>query len=429
MNMEAPQVNPKSLWAATANTPELFPSLRGDIRARVVVIGGGFTGLSCALHLSEMSRDTVVLESRRPGWGASGRNGGQVIPGLKFDPDELEEMYGADLGSRVVQTVGSAADYLFSTINRLAIHCDANRSGWIQPAHAPGALATITRRAKQWIERGAPAKILDRDEVSAMVGSQAYIGGWLDLRGGSIQPLSYVQGLASAAARRGARIFSQTSTTSIRKVDGGWSVQTPSGSVTADKLVLATNAYSDRLWPKLARTIVPTFSLQVATEPLPHDIGKSILPGGHAASDTLRLLRYFRRDRDGRFILGARGPFKEDVSQLDAGEQIRAMKKLFPQLEGIKLEYVWSGQVAMTADHLPHINDLGAGAFAALGFNGRGVALTTTIGRLLAQLVAEGRPDEIDFPVSSMKPLPFHGYNRIAVRFLTQYYRLRDSIE
>jgi glycine/D-amino acid oxidase-like deaminating enzyme len=368
------------------------------------------------------------LEASYPGWGASGRNGGQVIPGLKFDPDELEEMFGADLGPRVVKTVGGAADYLFNLIRRHEISCDAAQSGWIQPAHSSVALKTVERRAQQWIDRGAPAKLLDARAVSALIGSEAYLGGWIDLRGGSIQPLSYVRGLAAAAKRCGANIFAQTPVGSVTKQGLTWRLETPQGSVVAEKLVFTTNAYTGGLWPRLRQSIVPTFSLQIATVPMPDNLRRTILPDGHVASDTLRLLRYFRVDRTGRFVMGARGPFKDAVGLSDAGEQIRAMKTLFPQLAGAKLDFVWSGQVAMTADHLPHLHQLAPGVYAALGFNGRGVALTTTMGKFLAQLAGGAEPEEIDFPVAPLRPLPMHGFNRLAVRVLTQYYRYKDKM-
>jgi glycine/D-amino acid oxidase-like deaminating enzyme len=429
MEIGVPSTKPVSLWEATATPSEQFPSLTGDIRTEIAVVGGGFTGLSCALHLSEASRDVVVLEGHYPGWGASGRNGGQVIPGLKFDPDDLEEMFGTDLGPRVVKTVGSAADYLFSTIRRHSIDCDAVQSGWIQPAHSPAALKTTDRRAQQWIRRGAPARLLDQNAVAALIGSKAYFGGWIDLRGGSIQPLSYARGLASAAKRCGARIFSQTPALSAAQSGHGWRLETPQGRVFADKLIFSTNAYTDSLWPGLRRTIVHTFSVQVATVPLPDSVRRTILPAGQAASDTLRLLRYFRIDRTGRLVLGGRGPFKDAVGYGDATEQIRAISQLFPQLSDTKFSFVWSGQVAMTADHLPHLHELAPGVYAALGFNGRGVALTTTMGKLLAQLSMGANPEEIDFPIIPLKPLPLHGFNRLAVKLLTQYYRFRDSVE
>lgn len=423
-----PAAEPPSLWAATAVPGRDFPLLSGELRARTVVVGGGFTGLSSALHLAEAGWDVVLLEANAIGWGASGRNGGQVIAGLKYDPDKLETMFGPDLGPRLAWAVGDAPDYLFRLIERLGLRCDARQNGWIQPAHSESALAIVERRARQWQHRGVAARILDKREVGKLLGSDAYLGGWLDPRGGGIQPLSYARGLAAAAADRGVRIHAGSPAVRVARAGGGWRVDTPGGSVTAETLILATNAYTDGLWPGLKRSVVPTYSLQVATQPLSEPVRRSILPDGHVASDTLRLVRYYQIDSGGRFVLGARGPFHDNVVVRDAGEQLRHIRQLYPQLEGVPFGHVWSGQVAMTADHLPHLHVLAPGAFAALGFNGRGVALTTTMGRFLAAL-ASGTPAEaVDFPVTPLRPLPLHGFNRLGVRAITLYYRLRDRL-
>lgn len=425
-NLYNPAPESPSLWAATAEAGRNFPALSGAARVKSVVVGGGFTGLSTALHLAEAGHDVALLEANMVGWGASGRNGGQVIAGLKYDPDELEEMFGSDLGPRLVQAVGDGPDYLFRLIERLGIRCNARQNGWIQPAHSEGALATVQRRARQWQRRGASTQILGDKEAAKLLGSDAYLGGWLDRRGGGIQPLSYARGLAAAAADRGARIYAGSPALRTVRDGNGWRIETQNGSLTADTLVLATNAYTDDLWPGLRRSVVPTFSLQVATGPLPEAIRRTVLPEGQLASDTLRLLRYYQIDGDGRFVLGARGPFRDGVALADAGEQLRHIRQLYPQLNGVPFSYVWSGQVAITADHLPHLHVLAPSVFAALGFNGRGVALTTTMGRFLAAL-ASGTPIEaVDFPVAPLRPLPLHAFNRLGVRIVTQYYRLRD---
>lgn len=393
------------------------------------MVGGGFTGLSAALHLAERGKDVLLLEAAEPGWGASGRNGGQVIPGLKYDPDELEEMFGTDLGPRTVKTVGSTADLVFDLVGRYGIDCDAVHKGWIQPAHSEAALNTVSARATQWKRRGADVEILSREQVEALVGSRAYHGGWIDRRGGSLQPLSYARGLAAAASDQGARIFANSPALKVEQEGGAWKVTTPNGTATVNRIIIGTNAYSDDLWPGLKRTVVPVFSFQVATRPLSDNLRRSILPQGHAASDTRRLLRYYCLDREGRFVLGARGPFRDAPGPEDAARHYAAVRELFPQLGDVEYAYHWAGRVAMTADHLPHLHELAPGVHAGLGFNGRGVAMGTMMGRLLAQRASGVAAEEIDFPVLPLKPIPFHGFNRLAVRLAIQYYRLRDAME
>ena len=424
--MEQPSL-PPSLWAATAEPAPALESLQGAIRADVLIVGGGYTGLSAALHLAEAGRDVVLLDAGEPGWGASGRNGGQVIPGLKDDPDALEQRLGKKAGARLVETVGGAADEVFALIREHGIACDAVQEGWIQPAHTDAALVTATARARQWEERGVPIRLLSADEVHARIGcSPIYRGGWLDPRGGTVQPLSYARGLAKAALKQGAQLFRQSRVQGLETDGSGWKARTAEGSVRADSVILATNGYSDGLWPGLSRSVVPVFSQQLATRPLPEDLRDRVLKGGVSASDTRRLLWYFRLDREGRLLMGGRGTM--DRPGLDQGAPLlQALHRLFPDTRDIDPEFVWAGRVAMTADHLPHLHVLDRQVFAGLGFNGRGVAMATVMGRLLAQLANGAGPESLPFPVTPLKPIPFHGFRGAAVRAMVQYYRFLDA--
>ncbi len=196
----------ESLWAATASPAPEAPPLEGEARVDVLVVGGGYTGMSTALHLAERGVAVRLCEAEQPGWGASGRSGGQVIPELKHDPDDLVAMFGADLGARVVEFAGGVADLVFGLAAKHDIPCHPVRQGWIQPAHNSAALALVRRRAEMWARRGAPVESLDRAQTTARLGTDAYLGGWIDRRGGALQPLSYVRGLAEAAQRAGAKI-------------------------------------------------------------------------------------------------------------------------------------------------------------------------------------------------------------------------------
>src|SRR5207244_3979017 len=195
---------PPSLWAATARPAPETPPLDASRQADVAIVGAGYSGLAAALQLAEAGVSVVVLEAGEPGWGASGRNGGQVIPGLKYDPDELVAMFGTEAGEHLVRVAGGAPDTVFDLIARHKIDCDARRCGWIQPAFAVADVGVITRRAEQWQRRGAPVAVLDRDTVRRLVGSPIYHGGWIDRRAGSVQPLRCARGLARAAHDAGA---------------------------------------------------------------------------------------------------------------------------------------------------------------------------------------------------------------------------------
>ena len=418
----------QSLWAATASPGPNLGSLSGDLRAPVAIVGGGYTGLSAALHLGEAGREAVVLEAARIGERASGLNGGQVIPGVKYDPDTLEEMYGAALGPRVVETVARGPDLVFDLIRKYEIACDAERTGWIQPATSESALRLLHTRVEQWRRRGADVATLSSQETARLTGSSRYCGGWIDRRGGTVQPLSYVRGLAFAAQRNGSRLFHESPAVKLTRSGGEWRIDTPGGSVTSPVVILATDAYADKVVDVIRRTVVTVPSYQVATAPLPPDLLKSILPERQSASDTWHLLRYFRLDATGRLLMGSRGVFGNAPVAVQARHHYRAVREIYPQLEGIRYDYHWGGLVAITRDHLPRLQEVAPGLLTGFGYNGRGVAMATTLGGLLARWAAGVPAAELGFPVTPPDPLPLHAFSQLGARVAVQYLRTLDAL-
>jgi glycine/D-amino acid oxidase-like deaminating enzyme len=419
----------ESLWTATARPAPDTPALEGEARADVVVVGGGFTGLSAALHLAEAGTRVALLEAEEPGWGGSGRNGGQVIPGYKYDPPELAAMYGPELAERMTELAWNAPDLVFALIERHGIDCQPLRAGWLQLAHAETTRAMVERRAAYWQGRGVATKFLDRQATAAILGVEKYFGACLDPRGGCLNPLGYARGLADAAQRAGALIHGRSPARAIERSGGAWRVTAPGGSVIADRVVLCTNAYTDALWPGLQRTVIPLHSLQVATKPLSENLRRTILPGGQVASDTQRILFYYRLDPEGRLVMGGRGTFADENDPGYYRYIENALRRLFPRIGEPQWEFRWAGKVALTVDVMPHLHAPAPGVWAALGYNGRGVAMATRMGKLLADLVG-GRIAERDcpFPITGIKPIPFFALRRPALAAITHYYRLRDAL-
>jgi glycine/D-amino acid oxidase-like deaminating enzyme len=271
------------------------------------------------------------------------------------------------------------------------------------------------------------AEVLDRDAVAARVGSDAFAGGWLDPRAGALQPLSYARGLVRAALALGARIHGQTLVSSLQREHGRWTLLTAHGpTVRAERVLIATNGYSGGLWPGLEQSVLAANSFIVATRPLQGAAAEGILPGGETASNTQRLLLYFRRDAQGRLLMGGRGHFAEPDGPADFEHLLRSVRLLFPQLRELRYDYHWAGRVAITRDFMPHVHEPAPGLTMALGYNGRGIATATAMGKHLARRMTGA--GEFPFPITPIRPLPLHGLQRFYVAAGVAWYSLLDRV-
>ena len=415
------------LYRETAEAAVAAPPLAGARRAEVAVVGAGFTGLSTALHLAQAGANVVVLDAEEPGFGASGRNGGQVNPGLKKDPDEVERDFGADLGGRMNAFAGRAPGFVFDLIERHAIDCDARRNGTLRAAVHPRHAALVRRTAEQWIRRGAPVEILERDAIARAAGTPRYSAALFDRRGGDLNPLGFARGLARAAIAAGAAVHGGSRVTALVRRADAWHARTAHGEVAARQIVIATNGYTDDLWPRLRRTIAPLFGAIAATAPLAAEIAQSILPARSVLYESGAITVYYRIDAERRLLIGGRGPMRE----IDAAEQIPHIqayaRALWPALAGARWTHAWGGRLAMTRDHYPHIHEPADGVLSCLGYNGRGVALGTAIGAALAQRILNPAAP-FDMPITAIKPIRWHAWWPVAVRAAILRGRLMDRL-
>ncbi|MBN9219837.1 MAG: FAD-binding oxidoreductase [Mesorhizobium sp.] len=419
---------PRSLYRDTAGGTGDYAALAGARRARVAIVGGGFTGLSAALHLAEAGDDVAVLEAHQPGWGASGRNGGQVNPGLKYDPDTIEAMFGPDLGPRMVDFSYAAPDFTFGLIKRLSIACDARQHGTLRAAIRPKPEAAVRATAAQCQRRGMPVGMLDAKVMAERTGTDRYISGLFDARGGDLHPLKYTLGLAAAAQGAGARIFGDSEVLSLRREAGGWLLKTARGSVSAEKVLIATNGYTGGLWPGLEQSLVPVFSAIAASEPLPSAVAATILPERPVLYEAGNITVYYRVDAQNRLLMGGRGPMKS----IDDAAAIRYLTdyalRLWPALAGTRWTHGWNGRVAITKDHLPHIHEPEDGILICLGYNGRGVAMASAMGAALAQRLRDDETPPFPMPISPLKPIRFHRFWPVGVKAAILSGRVKDRL-
>lgn len=424
---------PPSLWAAATPARTKSPRLDARIETDVVVIGGGLSGLSTALHLAKRGTQVTLIEGREVGWGASGRNNGQVIPTLSaVEPDAIVRRFG-EAGERFVRMVGGSAEALFRLADHEGIDCEAEQTGWFQPTHSPGRLRLSEKRVEAWRRYGFPAELLDRSDASRMLGSDFWHGGMFNPTGGHINPLALARGLADACVRTGVDIFENSPATGYSRESGKWRVSTEAGQVRARAVVLATNAYTNvfsaRLAPRIARSIVPITSWQMATEPLGDDLRKVILPGRQAVSDTRADLRYFRYDARNRLITGGSVLGTRNARERVASHVSARMAEAFPELGAPRFADVWNGRIGITQDRYPRVHRLAPDLWGWVGCNGRGVALAVSLGRELAAAVDGVSLDTLALPVTEPKTVPFHPIARRVAPLILAWYKRRDHSE
>ena len=425
--MDDPPSLPRSYWAATAAPGPPIPALDGSETADVVVVGAGYTGLSAALHLAQRGAAVLVVDAHEPGWGASGRNNGQVVAALKHEPHEIEQRFGLERGSTLIDAIGGGPDLVLGLVERYGMTCEARRCGILTAAHSTAALAGLEQRVEIWNARGVPLALLSRQAMSAASGSDAWLGGCLDPRGGAINPLGYARGLAAAVLAEGGAIRRDARVSTIRRSKGGWQVVTDRGALAAQTVIVGTNAYTGSVWPGLGRTFIAARTPQLVSQPFGDNVARTILPGGHILSDTRYLTVGVRMHADGRLHMGGGNGTAGPESDALYAPLARHAQRLFPRLGAVEWQYRWTGLMAMTPDRYPRLFELAPGVAAALGYSGRGICTATLMGRELARWAAgEAGIDDLVLPASRFRALPYHALGGLIVETAVRYHAFRD---
>ncbi len=393
------------LWTVTAPPhPALLP-IEGEHKTDVAVIGGGYTGLSAALHLAEAGTDVTLLEAKSIGYGGSGRNVGLVNAGLWLKPDEVVDKMGSEYGERLMEVLGASPDLVFEMIDKYEIECDSSRKGTLHCADSPAGLKALQQREEQWKRRNAPVTLLSRDVAAPMIGSDVFYGALLDKRAGQIQPLAYAYGLANASSKAGAKLYVNSPVMSCKRNGDVWRLKTPGGSIEAKWVILATQGYPDYAFKDQKHSMVPFNYFQFATPPLPEAIRKTILPGGQPAWDTNLILSSYKLDRDGRLIVGSVGQARNGAYNLHKNWALRSVKKVFPQVGPIELEHAWDGIIRMTTDSIPKFHVFDKGMITVTSYNGRGIGPGTLFGKLLAEYTQTESAEDIPLPITQQEDI------------------------
>ena len=395
--------NENSLWSDGAITGPVIEPLTESLRADVLVVGGGYTGLSSALHLAEKSISVVLLEARSIGFGGSGRNAGLVNAGIWKTPHDVQKLMGVDAARRFNLALRDSPALVFDLVERFDMRCHAKRCGTVHIAHRASGMDYLRDRCLQLQELGAGVELIDGDRARVISGSPVYRhGGILDPGAGTIQPLSYARSLALAAIDQGARLFQQSGIESLARRDDRWVAKTDAGEVSAEQVIIATNAYADNNSEEVRESTLPVFIFHCATPPLPVEIAESIIPERHGLWDTDSLLTSARIDHDGRLVMSAPGRLPGSQRTTRKNWLIRKRDRLYPQLKGTPWAYQWSGQVGVTSTKILRVQLLAPGLFAPAGYNGRGIGVGTVMGKQLAETIASGNRDDFPFPIEAL---------------------------
>jgi glycine/D-amino acid oxidase-like deaminating enzyme len=429
-------IREQNYWLTTAEVPKADPSRSFPDRCDVAVLGAGFTGLSAARTLAKNGARVAVLEAESIGWGASSRNGGMVLTGLKLGVNKLISMYGRERTQRMYAASLATIDCVERLVREEQIACDFFRSGHLEVACKQKHFDDYARQAETIArECNHQLRVVPRHELEGEIGSRIYYGGMVDDASAGLNPARYVAGLARAAQRAGATIFEDTRVEKIerdsRQGTPGWRVTTPRGAIWARDVLAGTSGYTGAATPALRRKIIPIGSYIITTEVLPEPRARELSPRNRMIYDSKNYLYYYRLTPDRRMLFGGRAAFfpeTENTIRKSAEILRRGMITVYPQLRETKVEYVWGGTLDFAFDIMPHAGQMD-GIYYALGYAGHGVAMATWQGQKMAELISGEKPDNpfagIPFPGA---PLGLYREKPWFLPLAGMYYKFLDWV-
>ncbi|MCS5592144.1 MAG: FAD-binding oxidoreductase [Gammaproteobacteria bacterium] len=418
-----------SYYVASANNKSLRGQLDGDHEVDVCVVGGGYSGLSTTLHLTERGYKVSLLEGARIGWGASGRNGGQIVNGLNASLGVIEKRYGNEFALFVGKLVQEGGQIIRGNIAKYNIECNL-KEGNLFAAYTQKHLRELETKQKLWRRHGMDDhEILSKEDMRQFVGSDVYSGGMIDKTGGHIHPLNLALGEADAIERNGGKIFEMTRMQSMEKRGQDIIVTTDNGTVRCKKLVICGNAYLGKVIPKLTSRVMPVSTQIITTKPLGESLAREILPTDICVEDVRYILDYFRLTADKRLLFGG-GTVYGGSDPKDVIAKLRPnMEKVFPQLKGIEVDYAWSGNFALSFSRVPQMGRLDDDVYFAHGYSGHGVTGSHLFGRILSEAI-DGNTKRFD-EFAKVPWIPFPGGRSLRVPYSiagSWWYGLRDAL-
>jgi glycine/D-amino acid oxidase-like deaminating enzyme len=422
-------------WHSTVQMPDDSNLTPLPEKVDVAILGGGYTGLSAARTLAKQGGNVAVLEANTIGWGASSRNGGMVLTGLKLGMQSVMKKYGREIARQLFQCSLKSIDTVEQIVKEEKIDCGFRRYGHLLTANKPKHFEALKEEA-EFMEKefNHKLRLLPHTEQHAEIGSDIYYGALVDECSGGLNPAQYVSGLASAAEKAGATLHARARVNKLERRRGAdrFTLETERGSLSAESVLVATSGYTGNVTKKLQKKVIPIGSFIIATEKLPNELAKQLIPNGRMIFDSMHYLNYFRL-WDNRLIFGGRAAFFPETSktiQRSAEILRQEMIEVYPQLKDVKLEYVWGGTLDFAFDMMTHVGEMD-GIYYSLGYAGHGVAMATYLGKTVAEAILKGNIREHPFASFSFPGAPLGLYNGFPwfLPFAGGWHKILDWLE